>query len=226
MPKKTKAVKKTDRNKAWLKKSQSASYKVETMEVNRTILIVGEGQTEKLYFGSFPVLALTVQAIDLGGQSKLKLVEATEDIAKEKDFDEIWCVFDMDVKHGEKEFADFDNAIKSGRTKGYKIAYSNDCFELWFYLHYHYVDQKKHRTFYYHELGKLWSFNYEKEGKRYKFCEAIYAILESDENASQKDAISRAKKLLEDQNELLYHDQNPITLVFKLVEFLNDNCRR
>ncbi|MCV6630844.1 MAG: RloB family protein [Flavobacteriaceae bacterium] len=40
----------------------------------------------------------------------------------------------MDVDKGEQEFADFDGAIKSARAKGYHIAYSNDCFELWFFF--------------------------------------------------------------------------------------------
>lgn len=132
MPKKTKAIKKTDKKKAWLKKVKPSMYEIETKDVNKTILIVGEGQTEKLYFESFPVLTLTVKAINLQGQSKLKLIEATEKIIKESDtpFDEIWCVFDMDIKQGEKEFSDFDNAIESGIAKGYNISYSNDCFEV------------------------------------------------------------------------------------------------
>lgn len=72
MPKKTRAVKKTDQHKAWFKKRTVSKYKVETTDLHKTILIVCEGQTEKLYFESFPVLTLTVEAIDLGGQAKLK----------------------------------------------------------------------------------------------------------------------------------------------------------
>lgn len=228
MPKKTKAIKKTDRTKAWLKKVKPSLYDVETKEVNLTILIVGEGQTEKLYFESFPVLTLTVKAINLKGQSKLKLIEATDSIVDDSDikFDEVWCVFDMDIKQGEKELADYDNAIESGYSKGYKVAYSNDCFEVWFYLHYHYNDQKNHRKFYYKQLGEKWGCNYEKDGKRYDFCLKTYSLLESDKNASQEEAIKRAKKLYKDQKTLNYHKQNPVTLVYELVEFLNENCRK
>jgi len=101
MPKKTKAVKVTDKRaqKPWLKKVSPSIYEVETKEPNKIILIVGEGQSEKLYFESFPVITLTVEAVDLGGQSKLKLIEATEAIIanSDKNYEEIWCVFDMDV---------------------------------------------------------------------------------------------------------------------------------
>lgn len=230
MPKRTKAIKVTDKkaNKPWLKKKKSSVYKVESRETNKTILIVSEGQTEKLYFESFPVLALTVEAIDLGGQSKIKLIEATESIVQndERTFDEIWCVFDMDVKQGEKEFADFDNAIKSGKSKGYKIAYSNDVFELWFYLHFNYTDQANHRTFYYKTLGQEWRLNYAKDGKSYAFCNEIYSLLEESKAASQKDAIERARKLYNAQKKNPPHQQNPVTKVYELVEFLNKNLKR
>ncbi len=228
MPKKTNATKKTDRKKAWLRKANSSKYKIGSKDLNKTILIVGEGQTEKLYFESFPVLTLTVKAIDLGGQSKIKLIESTESIIKNNDieYDEVWCVFDMDIKHGEKEFSDFDNAIKSGIAKGYKIAYSNDCFEVWFYLHYYYTDQKNHRKFYYKALGKQWNCNYENDGKKYSFCKNLYSLLKDDSSASQENAIKRSKTLYNLQADLDYHKQNPITKVFELVEFLNLNCRK
>jgi len=230
MPKKTKAIKVTDirAQKAWLKKVKPSIYEVETKTPNKIILIVGEGQSEKLYFESFPVITLTVEAIDLGGQSKLKLIEATESIIanSEKNYEEIWCVFDMDVKKGEKEFADFDNAIKSGKAKGFNIAYSNYAFELWFYLHYYYTDQNNHRQFYYQALSDLWNCNYEKVGKSYEFSQNIYERLENDENASQEEAIKRADTLFSAQSQLEYHNQNPVTLVYELVKFLNENKRR
>lgn len=229
MPKKTKAIKKTDvkSNKPWLKKVHSSSYDIEIKEPNKTILIVGEGQTEKLYFESFPVLTLTVEVIDLKGQNKLKLIESTTSIIENNNtkYDKVWCVFDMDVKQGEKEFSDFDNAITKGKSLGYEIAYSNDSFELWFYLHFNYTEQKNHRTFYYQFLGDKWNLNYGKEGKTYRFCKEIYSKIENDQSASQNDAIERAEKLFNEQSHLPYHKQNPITLVYQLVEFLNNNKR-
>jgi len=230
MPKKTKSIKITDikAKKPWLKKVNASSYEIETKDPNKVILIVGEGQTEKLYFESFPVLTLTVEAIDLGGQSKLKLIEATEEIVKssDKEYDEVWCVFDMDFKKGKKEFADFDNAIKQGLAKGFKIAYSNDAFELWFYLHYSYTDQKNHRSFYYEALGNKWGLNYEKDGKTYKFCQTIYQKLESDDASSQSKAIEGAEKLYKSQSHLPFHKQNPVTKVYELVKYLNENKRK
>jgi hypothetical protein len=90
MPKKTRAIKVTDQDKAWNRKSNPTAYKLEEIPINKTILIVCEGQTEELYFKSFPVLGLRVDAINLEGQSKLKLVETTEMIQSEEIRDEVW----------------------------------------------------------------------------------------------------------------------------------------
>lgn len=223
MPKKTKAVKITDENKAWNKKKKASKYNIDSKTVNKVILIVTEGLTEKLYFSNFRVLSMRLEIIDLQGQSKIKLIEATSDIVEntETDYDEVWCVFDMDFNQGEIEFANFDNAIAKAEKLGFKAAYSNDVFELWFYLHYQYTEQEHLRQFYYTFLSKQWNINYEKNGKSRSFSETIYEILEADENASQKEAIKNAEKLYQKQSDLTYHKQNPATRIYKLVELLN-----
>lgn len=86
--------------------------------------------------------------------------------------------------------------------------------------------EKNHRNFYYKKLGEKWGCNYEKDGKRYDFCLKTYSLLESDKNASQEEAIKIAKELYKNQKTLNYHKQNPVTLVYELVEFLNENCRK
>ena len=228
MPKSTRVTKVTDKDKAWNRKSNSSNYRIETIPINKTILIVCEGQTEKLYFESFPVLGVKVKAIDLKGQSKLKLVESTKEIIENSndEYNEVWCVFDMDVKRGADEFADFDNAISKAVLLGYKVGYSNDSFELWFYLHFSFTDAQNLRTFYYSELSKRLGINYVKDGKKYDFCLKIYDILINDENSSQEKAIERARSLFNQQENLPYHQQNPNTKVYELVEELNRNLRR
>jgi len=228
MPKSTKAVKVTDKNKAWNKITQPRGYQIETIPINKTILIVCEGQTEKLYFESFPVLGIRIKAVDLEGQAKLKLVHSTQEIIEKanEEYNEVWCVFDMDQKRGADEFADFDNAIEKALLLGYKVAYSNDAFELWLYLHFDYTDSQHLRSFYYKELGKRFGINYVKEGKKYAFSLRLYDILKSDRNSSQEKAIERARLLFKEQESLPYHQQNPNTKVYELVEELNRNLRR
>jgi hypothetical protein len=228
MPKKTKAIKVSDTDKAWNKKSKPTVYKLDSIPLNKIILIVCEGQTEKCYFESFPVLGLTIKAINLRGQSKLKLVEETKDFVKaDKDnYDYVWCVFDMDVKSGEVEYSEFDNAINKALKLGYKVAYSNDSFELWFYLHYNKSFARHNRAFYYSELSKLFDINYVKHGKTLVNCQKNYAILKIDPKSSQDLAIKRAKELFDEQQHLKFHEQNQVTKVYELVEVLNANLRK
>jgi hypothetical protein len=225
------SVKKSDGNKAWLKRREPAKYKIGKLNPHKRILIVCEGQTEKLYFESFPVIAVIVTCLDMGGQTKKKLVEecAKRIIEYKRDhiiFDEIWCVFDMDKEKGEKEFADYDTSIYMAEKKKYKVAYSNDSFELWFYLHYQYTDQQNLRAFYYEQLSYLWGYNYAVMGKTASKCKGNYRRLENDERADQEKAIQRAKRLYEEQNHLLFHEQNPVTTVYKLVMSLNENMKK
>lgn len=227
MPKKTKSIKKTDikADKPWLKKVATYKYPIETMEKKKRFLIVCEGQTEELYFKSFPVLTADVKSIHQGC-SKSSLVECVADYLDGENYDEIWCVFDMDYKPDVKgQFEDFNNAIKFASEAGYKCAYSNDAFELWFVLHYQYIDQEQLRTFFFTTLSSYWGLNYEKNGKKRSFALSIYNRLLQDPNANQSFAIQNAGKLFENQKEKIYHLQNPVTTVFKLVNELNLHLR-
>jgi hypothetical protein len=103
-----------------------------------SFLIVTEGErTEPLYFkglqklivdkvgGNVDVVEVPVIDIYGEGSSTGKLIEITERIVKEAKiiYQNIWVVFDKD------NFEDFDQAIKAGMDKGYKIAWSNQSFE-------------------------------------------------------------------------------------------------
>lgn len=51
-------------------------------------------------------------------------------------FDEVWCVFDRD------DHPRVDEARTKAAQKGFKVAFSNPCFELWLLLHF--CDQTAH----------------------------------------------------------------------------------
>ena len=227
MPKKTKGVKVTDlkAGKPWLKKIATYKYSVESIEKKKRFLIVCEGQTEELYFKSFPVLAADIKPIHQGC-SKSSLVDCVADYLDGEKYDEIWCVFDMDYKPDVNgQYEDFDAAIQRAINSGYKCAYSNDAFELWFILHYQFIDQLQLRTFFFKTLSKYWGLNYEKNGKKRSFSMSIYSHLLNDANANQSFAIENAKKLFESQKDKIYHLQNPVTTVYLLVEELNLHLR-
>jgi hypothetical protein len=225
MDKKAKAIKVTDQAKPWEKRKNS--YQYDTIRTaHKTILIVCEGQTEEYYFSKFPVISLSVKCVNLQGQSKMSLVKATQDILKEEGFtfDEVWCVFDMDVNTN-RDFTLFDKSIAKAKSLGYNVAYSNDCFELWLLLHYKDIQSTQNREYYYEQLGKCFKMNYVKNGKKIDFCKKLYTLLQEDDNSSEAQAIIRAEKLYLRQKHLPYHQQKPVTLVYQLVRLLNEYKR-
>jgi hypothetical protein len=160
------------------------------------------------------------------GQTKTKLVEsvielmASDESIKEK---EVWVVFDMDINHeqGSQQKEDFNKAIELAQKNNIRVAYSNDTFELWFVLHYQYIDTPWIRDQYYDKLSELWGCNYPKDGKAKAFCRRIYQLLLEDDNADQEKAIDWGRKLHDKQTDLTFAERNPCTTVFELVEELN-----
>ena len=225
MDKKAKAIKVTDQAKPWEKRKNSYQYDP-IRTAHKTILIVCEGQTEEWYFSKFPVISLSVKCVNLQGQSKMSLVKATQDILEEEGFtfDEVWCVFDMDVNTN-RDFTLFDKSIAKAKSLGYNVAYSNDCFELWLLLHYKDIQSTQNREYYYEQLGKCFKMNYVKNGKKIDFCKKLYTLLQEDDNSSEAQAIVRAEKLYLRQKHLPYHQQKPVTLVYQLVRLLNEYKR-
>ncbi|RYU93290.1 RloB family protein [Emticicia agri] len=222
-----KPAKKGDQGKAWNRKTQISKYPIETRTKGKRFLIVCEGQTEEWYFKKFPVLTATIEAIGIG-RVKMSLVEYAKRLAKQEDYDEVWCVFDMDINYEEKQKEDFNSAIHKiayGRDRRFKVAYSNDSFELWFLLHYKNVEEQQLRGYFYDKLSELWEINYEKEGKKLEFCKNIYEKLDKDTRAEQEEAINRARRQFESVEHLSPHEQNPVTKVYLLVEELNKHLR-
>ncbi|SEQ97679.1 RloB family protein [Neolewinella agarilytica] len=186
----------------------------------KRFLIFCEGQTERLYFKSFHDKGVSVEPRDPNGDRKQLVKDAIN--SDDGSYDQIWVVFDLDYlpAKGNAQLTEFDATISKARAAGIRVAYSVDAFELWFCLHYAYVNTRQERAYYYQQLSKRWSINYEREGKKAKFCLGIRALLENDEAASEEEAIKRAKKLLATHSEEPPHRQNPVTTVFELVEEL------
>jgi hypothetical protein len=93
-------------------------------------------------------------------------------------------------------------------------------------LHYQFIDQRQHRTFYFKRLSEYWKIDYEKQGKKRDFAKSIYKRILEDKNAKQSTAVAYAKKLYEQMKGEPFHLQNPVTKVYVLVEILNSHMRK
>ena len=219
-----KPVKKTDSTKAWNRVKQSNNpYAIESTKKARTFLIVCEGSnTEVEYFRSIP--APNADIVFKGGcGSKTALVKEALKLRKRPQYEgrQVWCVYDMDFKGdqvGQKE--DYNASITMAESKGMKVAYANDAFELWLVLHYKPIEQAFLRFQYYDILSDLWDMNYVEDGKKLDFCKKLYDLIANDPRADEKQAILRAKALWHEHKHKPYADQNPCTTIFELIEAL------
>ena len=140
MPSKSKNIKITDQDKAYNKRRQLFKTPIHVRALGRKFLIVCEGQTEKHYFDQFPILTATIVSVGVG-MTKSALIKEARRRQQADNFDEVWCVFDMDFnpeRNGQLE--DFNNAVFADNGANFRCAYSNDAFELWFCLHYQNVE--------------------------------------------------------------------------------------
>jgi hypothetical protein len=100
----------------------------------RLLIVCGALQTEKQYFEGLRGIernsAVTV-VLKTHPRSPTEVVRYARKLrqANPDDFDEVWCVLDVD------EFQDIAEAAAFAKRNGIKVAVSNPCFELWLLLH-------------------------------------------------------------------------------------------
>jgi hypothetical protein len=199
---------------------------IKTRETRKKFLIVCEGEkTEVNYFKAFTVpkkIAVTVKG---EGKNSLSLVEKAikiiDNLKQDDSFDQIWCVFDKDNCSKEQ----FNQAERLAKQKNIKIAYSNEAFEIWFILHFQYLDIATSRSKYPKILTtQMKKYGLLNEQEKYeKNREDMYEKLKP----YQTTAITNAAKLIQDRDEAKKHpfDANPSTTVQELVQELNINSR-
>lgn len=194
-----------------------------------SFLIVTEGErTEPFYFkgiqkrikekigGRVDIVEIPVIDIHGKGCGTGKLIEETDKAVKTAKilYQNIWIVFDKD------DFNDFDQAIEIGESKGYKVAWSNQSFEYWLYLHFCYSDSALHRDDWKEKLKDIFKQYQLADGTYRKNYENIYEIVDSFEGVNT--AIKNAKRRMAAFKKDIYKPSefDPGTMVYKLVEEL------
>jgi len=146
------------------------------------------------------------------GKCTVSLVESAMKILNRVPilYENVWIVFDKD------DFHDFDEAIEKAKISEFKVAWTNQSFEYWIYLHFEYSDSALHRSEWVKKLNSIFtervphSEGYEKNEKNLFNYVTKYGSL--------KFAISNAKRI-----ESKYHkadrfsDRDPCTSVHHLI---------
>lgn len=187
---------------------------VDTRDQNPKILIVCEGEkTEPNYFKAFRIPTKKVKVIP-AGMVHDRVVEEAIRLKGELQAEIAWAVFDSDDNNDPKIKQNIQRAFEIAANNNINIAFSNEAFELWYILHYDYLDSGISRNDYCTILTKK-----RINGNKYeKNDPTMYDFLLD----KQSTAIRNSKRLFEQcVNKQNYYREKPITSVFELVEELN-----
>ena len=225
MPKKAGMQKKSSRL-AW-KKKRRQEY-LEMKQYRYYIFCEGQ-QTEPNYFLGFENLIeenpiykdMVLIEIEPCQAETMRVIGIAEDYVKKNEIQkgQVWCVYDKDsfpAEHfnGVEERANSLNKIKPELQ--YHAAWSNECIEFWFLLHFAYYTANNHRTEYISFLND--KFKELGIGKYQKNMNDIFTILMKYGNP--KLAIRYAKRSIKDGAGKTPTEIAPGTKVYELVEKL------
>jgi hypothetical protein len=115
----------------------------------------------------------------------------------------------------------FDKAINKAVKNNLKVAYSNEAFELWFLLHFSFINSAITRKDYNKKITE--NFRRLTGNKKYKYDKVKdVQLLIKEIKDKESGAIKNAKKLLKQhENKGSFLKKNPSTTVHLLVEKLN-----
>lgn len=184
------------------KRKAEKQFRQQKVQVERseTWLFVCEGtKTEPNYLNSLIEFANKISdqspiipKIEGVGRNTKSLVECVEDFYEYVDkffslkkgipYAKTFVLFDRDSFKANQ----FNSAINMAESRGYIPIWSNECFELWYILHYQFLDCDIGREAYFDKLKDL-------IGKEYDKADDIFSLINSPER--MKKAIENAKKL-------------------------------
>jgi hypothetical protein len=121
---------------------------------------VCEGEkTEPHYFRAFRANSRIISIeVEGTGYSTARLVQEALNLKENGDYDQVWCVFDKDSFPVDK----VNEAFTLAERHRIKLAFSNEAFELWYLLHFDYIDSALSRHQYCGMLSSRLDFTYEK----------------------------------------------------------------
>lgn len=186
-------------------------------------------QTEPLYFMGFKRLIeenpiykdmVLIEIEPCQAETMRVIGKAEEYVRKNKiNTGQIWCVYDKDSFPAEHFNAVVERAERLNKDNPdlqYHVAWSNECIEFWFMLHFAYYTSNNHRTEYISFLDK--KFAELGIGKYQKNMQNIFEVLM--EHGNPKLAIRYAKRIIDEGKGKTPTEIAPGTKVYELVEEL------
>lgn len=210
------------------RKKQRTLEKYEPVQEKFYLFCEGE-RTEPLYFKGFekeiknnPIYKnLVFIKVEGLGKETLRVIYEAEQYVKDNKIShaQIWCIYDKDSFPAKdfnavSEYA--DNLNKKQGNVHYYVAWSNQCIEYWFILHFDWYDSDNDRKYYRKYLHKKFA---DLGWKRYtKNNDELFYILTK--HGNPKLAIQRATRRLQECEGKTDADSIPATKVHLLVSQL------
>lgn len=215
-----KPPKKSDLSKSWMKPRQDRSMKMHP----EYHLIVTEGtDTEPAYFGAieetinntYPDRVKVV--VEGMGDNTLSLFRQAKQMAETSanGFKHVWVVYDTDdfpADHVNRTAMLCDS--ESTNETSYHAIWSNQCIELWFLLHFSYMQSDIHRSSYWPKLSEqLEQRGYgEYKKNRVDMYQLLFPFIDT--------AVANAEKLERENKNKSPASSAPGTMVHKLIKKL------
>lgn len=189
-------------------------------------LIVCEGEkTEPNYFNELIKNTYSeVRKVDIRGEGLgtcalvKKAIKIKEELDKKRiiPFDRVWVVFDKD------DFNDFNEAIELCKRYNFYPAWSNQSFELWYYLHFQLLETAINRQDYINGLEREIKKHDGYESYQYmKNAPDTYKLLmEFGSEEKAKERAAHLRNIFMDNRD--YSNHNPCTTVDLLVTELRN----
>lgn len=192
---------------------------------SETWLIVCEGtKTEPQYFIDLIEYINSVSKkkikykVEGTGRNTKSLVESVEDFFYFSDnlinkaiirYAKVFTVFDKDDFTNEA----FNTAIKMSEDKGYIPLWSNQCIELWFLLHFEYLQSDISRNDYFKKLSSYVGQKYNKNSNNFELLGGLSNI---------NKAFKNSKKMYNSFKSNNPSKMSPCTTIFKLFEKIEE----
>jgi len=125
--------------------------------------------------------------------------------------DTFWLVFDRD----ENQNAELQEVVRESRREGFRILYSNPCFEFWYRLHYGFTERCYNNSQACKDEIKTHLPDY-KEGNSY-YMQLSKQLPTARQHATRLNQIHFANSV-----ELISRDSEPVSTIYALFDYLDN----
>jgi hypothetical protein len=180
------------------------------------LIVCEDSKSSCYYFRSFPVdeRRIEINVVGTGMNTDSLVQEAIKKVDQaarnQQRYSDVWCVFDRD----DFPLDNFVRAMQLAENKNIKVAWANEAFELWYLLHFCYLDAGISRADYKEKLREK-GLDYDKADN------TIYEKVKPYQDRAIKNA-ARLERHWNDCGKACSERENPSTSVHKLVEYLNE----